>query len=50
MVVNLDPSTARQNPEILKEVVKNRKNFLGTYGGTERPGTIEVGDKIFLVK
>jgi len=50
MVVNLDPHSAQQNPEVLKEIVKNRKNFLGAYGGTERPGTIKAGDKIFLIK
>ena len=50
MVINLDPSTAAQDPSILREVVKNRKNFLGAYGGTERPGTIQAGDSIFLVK
>lgn len=50
MVVNLDPETAKQNPLILKEIVKNRKNFLGVYGGTERPGTIRADDLIYLVK
>lgn len=50
MVINLDPRTGVQDPSILREVVKNRKNFLGAYGGTERPGTIQAGDSIFLVK
>jgi uncharacterized protein len=50
MVINLDPSTGIQDPSILREVVKNRKNFLGVYAGVERPGTIQAGDSIFLVK
>lgn len=50
MVVNLHPKTAVQNPQILKEIVINRKNFLGVYGGTERPGVIQQGDPIYLVK
>jgi len=50
MVVNLDPETAQQDPRILKEIVKQRKNFLGAYGNTDRPGLINIGDKIYLVK
>jgi hypothetical protein len=48
MVVNLDPKTAQQNPAILKEIVNSRKNLLGIYGTTERPGTIRVGDVVRL--
>ncbi|MEP0805580.1 MAG: MOSC domain-containing protein [Chloroflexota bacterium] len=49
MVVNLDPKTAVQDPIVLREVVKNHKNFLGVYGGVERPGTIQFGDSVYMV-
>lgn len=50
MVVNLDPESAKQNPAVLKKIVAERKNQLGVYGTTERPGTIEVGDTVVLAK
>lgn len=46
MVVNVDPDTAIQDPAVLKQIVSQRKNQLGVYGTTERPGTIKVGDAI----
>ncbi len=46
MVVNINPDTAKQEPAVLKEIVTQRKNQLGVYGTTERPGTIKVGDVI----
>lgn len=49
-IVNLDPKNARQNTSVLREIVQNRKNQLGIYGSTERPGTIQIGDVIRLVK
>lgn len=50
MVINIDPETGQQNPAILKEVVKTRKNQVGVYATTERPGSVQVGDTIYLVK
>jgi hypothetical protein len=41
---------ADQNPAVLKEIVAKRKNQLGVYGTTERPGTIEVGDTVLIAK
>lgn len=49
MIVNLNPETARQDPVVMKEIVANRRNLLGIYGTTERPGTICVGDVVHLV-
>lgn len=46
MVVNVDPETATQDPAVLKQIVAQRKNQLGVYGSTERPGIIKVGDEI----
>jgi len=50
MVVNLDLKTAQQDPAILKEIVRSRKNLLGIYGTIERPGTVRVGDVIRMLK
>lgn len=50
LVVNINPQTVKQDPEVLKQIVKQRKNSLGVYGTTERPGTIKVEDLIFLAK
>jgi uncharacterized protein len=50
MVINLDPEQATQNPAILREVVQQRKNLAGVYGTAERPGTIQVGDSVYLVR
>lgn len=50
MVINVDAKTGKQNPSVLKHVVQNRKNLLGVYSTTERPGMIRVGDVIRLLK
>ena len=50
MVVNIDPLTAKQDPAVLKQIVAQRKNQLGVYGTTERPGTIKVGDVLRFCK
>lgn len=47
-VVNLNPNTAVADAEVLMHVVKSRKNFLGAYASTERPGKARVGDVVFI--
>lgn len=49
-IINLNPATAESSPDLLAEVVKGRKNLLGVYGSTERPGIIQVGDTVSIVK
>ena len=49
-IVNLDPKTAERGPDILAVVAKNRRNLLGVYGSTERPGTIRVGHMVRKAK
>jgi hypothetical protein len=49
-IVNLNPTTAHADIDILKQVVAARKNFLGVYGTTQRPGTIKVGDLVFMTE
>lgn len=46
MMVNLDPESARQTPQVLRTVVAERDKMAGIYGSTLRPGTIRVGDVI----
>jgi hypothetical protein len=50
MMVNLDPATSGQNPRILRDIAQTRDNCTGVYGSTEETGTIEVGDRIRLMK
>jgi len=50
MVVNINPSTAKQDPIVLKKIVSERRNLVGVYGTVERPGIIKVGDSIFISK
>lgn len=48
MMVNLDPGEATQNPDVLREIVRNRDECVGLYATTENIGTIQVGDLIYL--
>lgn len=50
MIVNVDPSTAKQTPAVMRQIVQFRKNQLGVYGTTDHPGTIEIGDTIWVVE
>jgi uncharacterized protein YcbX len=50
MMINLDPATATQDPEVLRAVVQVRNECAGIYGSVEAPGTICVGDVIRLVR
>lgn len=43
-IVNVDPSTLRSERKVLNYIVNSRKNQLGVYMSTERPGTAQVGD------
>lgn len=47
-IVNLNPLTADADSEVLTHVVKNRRNFLGAYANTERPGKAKVGDVVYV--
>lgn len=46
MVVNLNPDTSSQNPDVLKSIVKHRQTLLGVYGSVEHPGMVRVGDVV----
>lgn len=48
MIVNIDPDSGRQEPNMLKTIVRERKNCCGVYGNTSFPGTVELGDSVYL--
>lgn len=48
MMVNLDPTTAVQDPTVLRAVVQSRAMCAGVYATTEYPGAVRIGDVIRL--
>ena len=48
VMVNLHPSTAEANPNVMKSVVRMNKNCAGAYASALKTGIVSVGDKIFL--
>lgn len=46
MMVNLDPDTARQDPQVMKAVVRLNDNCAGVYATVVRRGVIRVGDVV----
>jgi uncharacterized protein YcbX len=49
VMINLDPDTAQQNPNIMKAAVRLNANNAGAYGTVVRTGRISVGDSVKLV-
>ena len=49
MMINLDPDTARQDPRMMKAVVRLNANNAGVYGTVVRRGSIHVGQRVSLV-
>jgi len=49
VMINLDPDTAQQNPNIMKAAVRLNANNAGAYGTVVRTGQISVGDPVKLV-
>ena len=47
-MVNLDPDSARPNPEVLKAVVRSNQNHAGVYGVVTRIGRLAIGQPVFL--
>lgn len=48
MVINLDPATAKQDPEVMKTVVRTNKNNAGVYGVIVRTGELRIGQSVRL--
>jgi len=47
-MVNLDPDSARADPEVLKAIVRERDTRVGVYGTVVRVGDIAAGQPVFL--
>lgn len=47
-IVNLDPDSARSDPEVLKAVVRTNENNAGVYGTVVRTGPVAVGQTVHL--
>jgi uncharacterized protein YcbX len=47
-MVNFDPDSARQTPEVLKAIVRVRDNKAGVYGAVTHRGRLAVGQPVFL--
>lgn len=47
-MLNLNPISARPEPEFLKAVVRANENNAGVYGTVARAGVIAVGQPVFL--
>ncbi len=48
VIVTMDPDTGRRDPTVLREIAQQRANCAGVYGTTVTPGTIAVGDAVFI--
>lgn len=47
-IVNLDPDSARSDPEVLKAIVRTNQNNAGVYGTVIRTGQVAVGQTVHL--
>ncbi|HEY6042322.1 MAG TPA: hypothetical protein VIX58_09335 [Anaerolineae bacterium] len=48
MMINLDPNTAIQHPEVLRTVTRAHNVQVGIYANVIVPGIVAVGDEISL--
>jgi uncharacterized protein len=49
MIINLDPVTAGQDPDVFRHVVQTNDNHAAVHVSTQRPGTIHVGDRVYMI-
>jgi uncharacterized protein YcbX len=49
MMINLDPETAKQDPRVMKAVVRLNQNNAGAYGTVVRTGQLLVGQSVSLI-
>jgi len=49
MMINIDPDTAKQDPRVMKAVVRLNQNNAGAYGTVVRTGQIRVGQSVSLI-
>lgn len=48
MMINLDPDTARQDPAVMRYVVRRNDNIAGIYGTCVRAAAVEVGQDVYF--
>lgn len=48
MMINLDPDSSETDHRVLKTVAAARQSRAGVYASVSRPGTIRVGDAVYL--
>ena len=48
-MVNIDPDSGRQDPRVMKAVVRMNGNYAGVYATVVRAGAIHVGRSVYLV-
>lgn len=48
MMINLDPDSSERDRRVLRAVADIRQSYAGVYASVSRPGTIRVGDAIYL--
>lgn len=49
-MVNVDPSSAEVDPNVLKAVVRSNDNCLGIYASVAKPGSVHRGDPVFVIE
>lgn len=49
VMINVDPDTAKQDPRVMKAVVRLNKNNAGAYGTVARAGQVSVGQSVSLI-
>jgi uncharacterized protein len=47
-LVNVNPETGQSDLPVHRAIMGARRNFLGIYGSTQRPGVIDVGAPVYL--
>jgi uncharacterized protein YcbX len=47
-MINIDPATGVSDPKVLKAAVRLNDNDAGLYASVVKPGSLSVGDRIFL--
>lgn len=50
VMINIDPDTGRQDPGVMKTVVRLTGNYAGVYGTVVRTGTIHAGDVVRFIR
>ena len=50
VMVNMDPDTSEQNPNVMKTIVRLNENHAGVYGTVVRTGEISVGQSVSLIR